>query len=171
MKARVPEERLPALRASLGPPERVEAHEDTYHAHPARDFAATDEALRLSRRGGRADLTYKGPRLDAATKARREIVVPLASADEAGALLEALGFAAVRTVRKTREVWRRAGFEVCLDTLPGLGAFVELERQLADDAPREAAQREAMALLRGWGIVEMERRSYLELVLERERAR
>lgn len=168
VKAPVPAERLAALRAALGAPERVEEHADAYFAHPQRDFAQTDEALRLSLRGGRADLTYKGPKLDAASKARREIVLPLQGAGEAAALLEALGFRRVREVRKTRETYRAGGFEVALDTVPGLGAFVELERQLAEGAPRDEAQREAIAVLASWGLERTERRSYLELLLEAE---
>lgn len=169
VKAPVPPARLEALRATLGRPERVEAHEDAYFAHPGRDFAATDEALRLSSRGGRADLTYKGPKLDARTKARKEIVLPLAEAAPAAAILEALGFRRVRVVRKTRATFHHAGFEVCLDEVPPLGHFVELERQLPEGADRAQAERDALALLAAWGLPQTERRSYLEMLLEAER--
>ncbi|MEA3199271.1 MAG: adenylate cyclase, class 2 [Thermoplasmata archaeon] len=185
VKAPVPPERLEALRAALGPPLRVEAHADAYFAHPARDFARTDEALRLSDRAGRADLTYKGPKLDARTKARREVVVPLADAAPMRGVLEALGFREVRVVRKTRALFDHAGFEVALDEVPPLGFFVELERQLPEGAgraqadtaglrpglsapsrARDDAERDAMALLARWGLARTERKSYLELLLE-----
>jgi adenylate cyclase class 2 len=166
VKASVPPERLAALRAALGPPERVEEHADAYFAHPARDFALTDEALRLSARGGQADLTYKGPKLDARTKARREIVLPLADAAPARAILDALGFREVRVVRKTRAIFHHAGFEVCLDEVPRLGWFVELERRLPEGADRAGAERDANALLAAWGLPRTERRSYLEMLLE-----
>lgn len=167
VKAPVPAGRVEALRVALGPPVRVEEHADLYLAHPARDFATTDEALRLSSRGGRADITYKGPKLDGRTKARREIVVPVEDAAAARAMLEALGFRAVREVRKTRRLHERAGFEVALDEVPGLGTFVELERRLPDGADRVGAERDAAALLASWGLHETERRSYLELLLAR----
>lgn len=167
VKAPVPADRVGALRAALGAPLRVEEHADLYLAHPARDFAQTDEALRLSSRGGRADITYKGPKLDARTKARREIVVPVEDAAAARAMLEALGFRAVREVRKTRSIFARAGFEVALDEVPGLGTYVELERRLPEGADRGEAERDAMALLHTWGIATTERRSYLELLLAR----
>ncbi|HET6404619.1 MAG TPA: class IV adenylate cyclase [Candidatus Thermoplasmatota archaeon] len=134
VKARVPDPA--ALLRELGGPERVEEHADLYLAHPARDFAATDEALRLSSRGGRSDITYKGPKLDAGSKARREIVVPVPDAAAARAMLEALGFRAVREVRKTRRLFRAEGFEVALDEVPGLGTYVELERVLPEGADR-----------------------------------
>jgi len=113
------------------------------------------------------ELTYKGPRLDARTKARREVTVPVGDEAAAGALLEALGFRLVAEVRKTRALFDVAGFEVALDDAPGLGAFVEVERVLPDGAPREAAEGEALALLASWGLRETERRSYLEMLLAR----
>lgn len=165
VKAAVPADRVATLRERLGPPARVEEHADLYLAHPARDFAQTDEALRLSRRGGRADITYKGPKLDARTKARREVVVPVEDAAAARAMLEALGFRVVREVRKTRSLHHHGGFEVALDEVPGLGTYVELERQLPEGADRAGAERDALALLESWGIRDTERRSYLELLL------
>lgn len=169
VKAPVPADRIQALLAALGPAQRVEEHADAYYAHPCRDFAATDEALRLSNRAGRADLTYKGPKLDARTKARREIVVPLDDAAGAEPLLEALGFRPVMVVRKRRALHEAAGFEVALDDVPPLGVFVELERQLPEGADRADAERDAMALLARWGLTRTERRSYLELLLEARR--
>ena len=41
---------------------------DLYLAHPARDFARTDEGLRLRRKGDANCITYKGPKIDATTK-------------------------------------------------------------------------------------------------------
>ena len=37
---------------------------DCYFAHPVRDFAATDEALRIRQVGPDAFVTYKGPKID-----------------------------------------------------------------------------------------------------------
>lgn len=171
LKARVPPERLAQVRAALGPAERVEEHADLYFQHPCRDVAATDEAIRLSRRASRVELTWKGPKLDATTKARREVVVPVADAEAARAFLEALGCSAAMEVRKVRSIHRAAAFEVALDDVPGLGTFVELERILPPDAPRDVPEREARALLATWGITQTERRSYLELLLAQEDAR
>ena len=44
---------------------------DLYFQHPARDFAASDEALRIRQKAGVCFLTYKGPKLDPLTKTRR----------------------------------------------------------------------------------------------------
>jgi adenylate cyclase class 2 len=55
---------------------RKEYHEDTYFRHPCRDFAETDEALRIRIRrfNGHfeAFLTYKGPRLTGTQKPGRK---------------------------------------------------------------------------------------------------
>ena len=60
--------------AALGfVPRDAELQVDQYFAHPARDFARTDEALRIRRVGQFNYITYKGPKLDATTKTRREI--------------------------------------------------------------------------------------------------
>ncbi len=50
---------------------------DRYFAHPSRDFAATDEALRIRTSGECSWLTYKGPKIDSTTKTRREIDISL----------------------------------------------------------------------------------------------
>lgn len=143
---------------------------DEYFAHPARDFAQTDEALRVRRVGDEALVTYKGPRLDAHTKTRRELELPLgAAAEEFPRLLEALGFTSVATVRKRRERLRVAcegrTLELALDEVEGLGAFVELET-LAEESELADAQHAVSSLADRLGLTQSERRSYLELLLE-----
>ena len=68
------------LGATIEPPV---VQVDQYFAHPARDFAQTDEALRLRRVGKQNFITYKGSKIDATTKTRREIELPLAPGEEA----------------------------------------------------------------------------------------
>ena len=76
------EARLAALHPS---PARTVSQVDRYFAHPGRDFARTDEALRLRRVGELNYITYKGPKLDATTKTRREVEIPLADGEAAAA--------------------------------------------------------------------------------------
>ncbi len=70
------ESRLAGLGATIAAPQ---SEVDVYFAHPARDFAKTDEALRIRRKGSLNFITYKGPKIDAATKTRREIELPLSA--------------------------------------------------------------------------------------------
>jgi adenylate cyclase class 2 len=170
------ERRLAALGAE---PEPAVEQVDRYFAHPARDFAVTDEALRLRRVGDDVALTWKGPRIDATTKTRREIELAVArvTAEPTGGavsiarwteLLEALGFRQVREVVKRRRiaVVRRAAAEIeaALDDVAGLGTFLELEVQAGAERVAEArAVIESLAQELGCGPPE--RRSYLELLL------
>lgn len=165
------ERRLAAMAGRFSEPiEQV----DRYFAHPARDFAATDEALRIRRIGDENYITYKGPKLDAVTKTRREIELPLASgtqaAEDFSELLYALGFRRVAEVRKLRRSARftRGGFEVeaVLDEVDRLGHFVELELS-ADDERLDAARRCLHAISEELALGAPQRRSYLELLLER----
>lgn len=151
---------------------------DRYFAHPSRDFAVTDEALRLRCVGDDVVVTWKGPRIDAVTKTRREIelgVDPVANGPAGAAtitrwtdLLEALGFRQVREVAKQRRtaiVHRdNAEIEVALDDVAGLGWFLELEERAAA-ADVERARGRLTALARELGCAAPERRSYLELLL------
>jgi adenylate cyclase, class 2 len=144
---------------------------DEYFAHPCRDFAKTDEALRIRSVGAEHFVTYKGPKLDAATKSRRELELPLAAdRTEFAELLAALGFASVLTVRKTRRPFEleHSGQSVhgAWDSIDGLGEFVELELT-ADESTLEAAKAVVASLAGELELGPSERRSYLELLLEK----
>jgi adenylate cyclase, class 2 len=158
---------------------------DRYFNHPCRDFAVTDEALRLRRTDAALAITWKGPRLDATAKTRREIELPLAEAavpaaalaeggvaatlDRWTELLEALGFRQVRQVAKQRRLatvaWHGAAIDVALDRVTGLGTFVELELQ-ADAAGIADAATRIESLARELGCTAAERRSYLEMLIQ-----
>lgn len=161
--------RLAALGVDLG---EVRHESDLYFSHPARDFARTDEALRIRRVGSRAYVTYKGPKVDATTKTRHEIDLPLpdvAAAPQWQQLLEALGFRPVAEVRKARRkallAWLGRQVEVSLDVVEHVGTYVELEL-VTDRAGVEPAKQVLQALATELGLRTSERRSYLELLLE-----
>ncbi len=150
---------------------------DAYWAHPTRDFAATDEALRLRLDDGRLRITYKGRKLDPPLKTREEIEFELATdVATASRLLERLGFRPVATVRKRRVEFRLAGkggddaVTVCLDDVDGLGTFCEVESLASTSV--EAGRRTLEVALARLGL--SGRRplatSYLELLLAREPA-
>jgi adenylate cyclase, class 2 len=145
---------------------------DQYFAHPCRDFATTDEALRIRSVGNGSFVTYKGPKLDAETKSRRELELPLAASDSSGSqfaeLLSSLGFTPVAVVRKQRRIFhvshRGHDVEGALDEVEGVGTFAELELS-ADDASLEAAKGVITSLAADLQLGPSERRSYLELLL------
>ncbi len=145
---------------------------DRYFAHPVRDFAETDEALRIRRIGDTNLITYKGPKIDKATKTRREIELPLAAgsarAEDYAELLVALGFRPVAEVCKRRRGgmlrWHEWSVELALDEIAELGQFVELEIVVQQDELADA-QAALLALATHLQLAEPLRRSYLEMVL------
>ena len=166
--------------AAFGPPV---VQRDTYLAHPLRDFAATDEALRVRVVGdphdpanARGRVTYKGPRLPGGVKSREELEPALAAggahAADMVAVFERLGFTPVRVVAKTRRtaaltVDGRA-VEVAWDAVEGLDEFLEIETLTRPDRleeGRSAVRRLASAL----GLRDDEPRSYLGMLLFAER--
>lgn len=162
----------------------IVAQTDTYFAHPSRDFAQTDEALRLRRVGDLNWITYKGPKIDSRTKTRQELELPLAagslSFDQHVELLTALGFRPVAAVHKNREQWRLIDerpsgenptgrcfeIEIALDDVRQVGRFVELETVAGGEDELLLAYEVINSLANDLQLGRAERRSYLELLLE-----
>ncbi|RRJ33465.1 class IV adenylate cyclase [Halocatena pleomorpha] len=153
---------------------------DTYYDAPHREFAATDEALRIRTErtldretGTTTRLTYKGPRIDDESKTRAEIETGVASHEQLADILENLGFAPVATVEKTRDRYAIDAYTVTLDVVTDLGTFVEVETELEPDATTEAieaARDRAFSLLREFGFDPEKgiRTSYLGLLLNNQ---
>jgi len=144
----------------------IENQSDTYFAAPYRDFAKTDEALRIRSLDGQAVLTYKGPKLDKVSKTREELET---SVDEAttAKILHALGFSDAGIVRKKREVFKAGEITVCLDAVEGLGEFLEVEIIAEDEKDLDTSREKLFELLKQFGAGEKDsiRTSYLEMVL------
>lgn len=164
------EEKLMAMEATIS---EVRVERDLYFAHPARDFTQTDEAFRIRRKGESNFITYKGPKLDKTTKTRTEIDLPLPAGAETSeqwiGMLEALGFKPVGEVRKSRRKaaieWQGRQVEGSLDEVDQVGTYAELELVVEEEGVEEAKACIG-ALAEKLGLVESERRSYLELLLE-----
>ncbi|MFB6171790.1 MAG: class IV adenylate cyclase [Haloarculaceae archaeon] len=163
-------ERLAALdAASVGRVEQV----DTYYDAPHRDFAETDEALRLRREtdldadATTTRITYKGPLVDAQSKTRHEAETAVEDGAAIAAVLDGLGFQPAATVEKERDRYRLDGYTVTLDAVADLGEFVEVEREAADEDVDEAREG-AFAVLRSLGLdpAAQIRTSYLGLLLD-----
>ena len=91
-----------------------------------------------------AILTFKGPRKPGPYKTRPEYETPVADSKAMLRILEGLGFRNGLTVAKTRSLWELDGCMVCLDTVPPLGCFVEVEGP-NDDAIKTVLTRLALA--------------------------
>ncbi len=145
---------------------------DHYLNAPDRDFAKTDEAFRLRRVGNGNVLTYKGPKQPGAVKKRTELEIAIPDGPEAAEqflrLFAYLGYRAVAVVRKRRRHyhWHKDDFAltICLDEVEGLGRFAEVE-VLAPDEREASAEAVIQSTAAALGLTEVERRSYLEMVL------
>ena len=146
---------------------------DIYFNSPVRDFAKSDEALRLryvkNQTAGKAMppcITYKGPKAGReGFKAREELIVDLSSGDEFALILEKLGFRKTAEVVKHREIYQCENAIVTLDDLKGVGSFSEIEASFALSEDEAVATIDKTA--EKYGITgERLTKSYLEILLE-----
>lgn len=161
-------ERLEGLGAEfLGTVEQA----DTYYDAPHENFAETDESLRVRREvaDGEASavMTYKGPKLDEASKTREEVETAVGKGDDAATIFESVGFEPAGTVQKERDRYRLGEYTVALDTVEQVGSFVEVETEAEKiDEAREGA----VEIMRDMGLDpdEQIRTSYLGFLLGNE---
>ena len=138
--------------------------EDVYFAHPSRDFGKSDEALRLRKTDGGAELTYKGPRMHSeSAKAREEVTLKTDNPLTAQRIIERLGFKEFCIVRKRRSSYLLDKLRVDVDNVDGLGEYVELE--VLTESPERAEQLVELAR-KELGLDKLEKRTYLELLVE-----
>lgn len=154
--------------------EKSSRQTDVYLRHPSRNFAVTDEALRVREDDGQLFLTYKGPKVDSTTKTRQEIEIGIGDGsrdlERVTDLFACLGFTVVATVAKTRVtsflVFEGQEMYVAIDTLDSLGAFVELEA-MSDESAFAETRDKVLRLAQRLDLRDSERRSYLEMLLQR----
>lgn len=169
VKVRVDHSKIRPVLSEMGVSKvGVEEQSDVYFAAPYRNFARTDEALRIRSLGGQAVLTYKGPKLDKVSKTRVEIETPV-DGTAAAKIFHALGFLEAGAVRKKREIFRAGDITVCLDTIEGLGEFLEVEIDVGNEKYLESSRAQLFKFLSQFGLSEKDsiRTSYLEMLLEK----
>jgi adenylate cyclase, class 2 len=106
------------------------------------DIEARNGWLRLRDEGVRTSLTYKQTAsATSAIDSTLEAEIEVSDFAAARALLEAMGFSAVRYQENYREEWKLDGVTFDLDTWPDLPTFLEIE------GPNEAAVRTAAGTL------------------------
>jgi len=142
---------------------------DTYLNAPHRDYGVTDEALRIRETKSGTEITYKGPKAHiSGSKARTEITLSVASAEDAILLLTATGFFVSAVVKKQRDEFHYSGTTIALDCVEGLGTYVEIEVLTDGDIANANAKIESVKKelnISGAHIPE----SYLELLFAKER--
>lgn len=154
--------------------------EDFYYNHPSRDFRQTDEALRIRTERQECGettcyITYKGANQSHTGQSRLEIETAVAEPENASQILKALGFTLVAVVHKDRTEFRMDTTTLCLDTLKGLGTYIEIEKLIpeepthSDNGSNSESETESqlLRLLREFDFIHpiIENATYLELVL------
>ncbi len=176
LKCRADHETLRARLADEGAT-RTESRRqvDSYYSAPHRDFAETDEALRIRREEPATGesvtkLTYKGPLVEAESKTREEHETAVDDDDALAGILSGLGFEPAFVVKKHRTFYELGAYTVTLDAVEGLGEFVEVERE-TDEEGVAAVREEAIEVLETLGLDadDQIRTSYLGLLLAAER--
>ena len=152
--------------------ERTVNQSDEYLNDPLRDFAMTDQALRIRSTDDQFFVTYKGPNLDPTAKIRKEIEIPLQDQAAAESLRQAffeMNFYAVAKVVKRREFyrvpWQGETVEACLDDVEEVGGFCELELVVSDETGSDAAKQKLIELADTLQLSGSIRTSYLEMLL------
>ncbi|MGD0081353.1 MAG: class IV adenylate cyclase [Methanoregula sp.] len=147
---------------------RVHEH-DIYYNAPHRDFALTDEAVRVRYTDDRAVVTYKGPKIRKyGLKAREELNFAVESGEAFETMLARLGFTKTTEVNKWRENYTLGTASISLDTVEELGTFAEIEVIARDENenPTEMIGKIAKEIgVEGEPILA----SYLELLLAKRK--
>ena len=145
---------------------RVHEH-DIYYNAPHRDFAKTDEAVRVRYTDDHAVVTYKGPKIKKfGLKAREELNFAVESGETFETMLVRLGFTRTTEVNKWRENYKLENASISLDTVDELGTFAEIEVIAGDEADNPTAMIERIANEIG-AEGEPILASYLELILDK----
>ena len=156
----------------------VERQIDEYYTPAHKDFTDADpikEWLRLRNSDGKFSLNYKNWHYGSDGKSHHcdEYETEIGNVDDTKKILSALDFKHLITVDKLRSAWRYKEYEIALDTVEGLGDFVEIEYKGrdADVVPSEITE-QMMSFLDGIGCGAIERtfKGYPYLLLEKKAA-
>lgn len=105
---------------------------DEYFSPPHRDFIKVRpvrEWLRLRDSGGKYSLNYKNWHFDGSGKSNYcdEYESKLDNLEQVRKILETFNFKLIVTVDKLRKTWLYKDYEIDIDSVKGLGDFVEIE--------------------------------------------
>lgn len=156
-EASVSEEQLVALGAI---PVTDTRQQDTYFMPKDRRIANWGERMILREEHGRYQLSYKRPVQLAQTIVRPHLDIPIEPEDIP--LVEG-EYQKIGTVSKQRKEYRLGSVDIALDTVDGLGAYIELRSTSSQD--EDELQRIANAL--GLAEAQATDKSYFELLEER----
>jgi len=129
---------------------------DVYFTPAHRDFTAfrpTNEWLRLRESGGKASVNYKVWHKDEDGKSTYadEYETPIEDIDAMRKIFEVLNFKTLTVVDKIRRTWKYGDYEVAVDSVKGLGEFIEIELLTDEDVDVKKVIAEMVGFLKGLG--------------------
>ena len=136
---------------------------DEYYSPPHNDFLAVRpvrEWLRLRDADGTHSINYKNWYYDADGKSQYcdEYETKVEDSEKLRLIFEALGYRKIAVVDKVRKTWVYKDYEVALDSVKGLGDFVEIEYVGADaSAEPQAITNKMASFLKEVGCGKIER--------------
>lgn len=175
MKAKINDKKevLEKINEIGGKYSHTEKQHDIYYNAPNKDYAKTDEALRIREIPDGDDfkrvLTYKGPKIDTKSKTRKEVEVTINDTDNMNEILLNLGFKPSAIVNKIRRVFDYEDYTITLDKLDKLGYYMEIEFIAKEGSNIEEIRNNIIKIFEKLGITSgFERVSYLELLQQIE---
>lgn len=147
---------------------------DNYFDNSGGDIKGNDSALRIrviiNNNTGEttAEMNFKGPKLDKVSVSRPEYETIVDDAPATEKILNSLGYYAVKpTVEKLRKTYVRDDMSACLDSVKGLGDFLELEMLVNDKSEKDSAlsRIEEMLNVLGYNISDTTTKSYLSQLM------
>jgi predicted adenylyl cyclase CyaB len=151
-KVRSSEAILNALKEKgieLGQP--IKQHDVVYSQPGAKDNQPNSIWLRIrTENDKKITLTLKQQVTNELDSIEHEVVVD--NADEMFSIITLLGYELFSDLTKVRQKAKHGDIEICYDTLPDLGTFIEAEKLCPDDADAKAITTELWRLLSELGV-------------------
>ncbi len=173
IKARVRNEKLlrEALNSSgitlLAP---VKHHDVVYSQPGAKEGNPNDNWLRIrTENDARHIFTLKRSVVGELDSIEHETAVE--NADELHSIIDCLGYELYSDLTKIREKAHDDGYEICLDNVPELGIFVEVEKLCDEKVDGDAVVNELWAYLAQFGITRDDQETHGYDVLLRQKAK
>ena len=149
---------------------------DTYFDNAHGEIRANGEALRVRETKDqstgeiRAQINFKGKKLDAQTMTRKELETGVEDGEICRNILQAIGYSpAAPEMVKERQMLQKDGMTACLDHVHGLGDFLEIEILVDSETEREESLCQIEAILNriGYQLSDTVRTSYLSMIQKR----
>lgn len=146
---------------------------DTYFTSSHHDFISLDEALRIrnvlnkSTNETNSVITYKGAKLDNVSMSRKELETEIKDSKIVKEILENIGFNAVPPLIKERQYLKNNNITACVDTVKGLGEYLELEIIVENNSDKEKSlvELENLLLKLGYSMKDTISTSYLSILM------